>query len=302
MRNLTDRDGSSAPKCPEEPSLFDLKRGLAPFLILVVVGLLATIYYPTFLWMVARWTARDSYYAHGFLIPIVSLVWIFRKRAALASHVACRNRTGLAVIAMGALLQVLSSAFRVYFLSAISFVILLFGIVTYLFGKRIAREIWFPIAFLFLMIPLPLLAIAQVTLEMKFFVSEMSTSLLNMIGIHAIREGSYIYTPHAFVIVGDPCSGLRSFLAFLCLGLVFAYGDRLNAWKKLALVALGLPLALTSNVVRVFAMGLLAEIYGTELISTKVIHDGAGILAFVLALVCFLIARRKLEGTRVAIG
>jgi exosortase len=265
---------------------------------IIPAALLAYVYYPTFLWMVDRWNARDSYYAHGFLIPLISLYWLFKKRETFLTCEKKEEAKGLASIAGGAFLQLASSLFRVYFLSAISLVILLLGIVYYAFGRKALRESWFPISFLFLMIPLPLLVISQVTLEMKFFVSEISTLILNTIGISAIREGSYIYTPNAVVLVGDPCSGLRSFLAFLCLGFVFAYGSGLNTWKKGVLVVAGLPLAVLSNVIRVFAMGWLAEVYGMQLISTKVIHDGAGVVVFVIALVSFLILRRKLEAIR----
>jgi len=277
-----------------------MRRGVWQYFI--VVALLAYVYYPTFLWMVDRWSARDSYYGHGFLIPMVALYWIFKKRSSCMSCERTSNGIGYWVLAAGALIQLASSVLRIYFLSAISFVIVLFAIGYLLFGKALVKQVWFPIAFLLVMIPLPLLVISQVTLEMKFFVSEISTGLLNFIGIHAVREGSYIYTPNAMVLVGDPCSGLRSFLAFLCLGLIFAYGSRLGAWQKFAMVLLGLPLAVISNVIRVFAMGFLAEVYGMDLISTKVVHDGGGILVFVVALICFLAIRKKLETGGVSVG
>jgi len=269
---------------------------------IAIIGLLAYIYYPTFVWMVDRWSARDSYYGHGFLIPILTLFWLFKKRASLASCKRDTSRVGLSILVLGVVIQVLSSLFRVYFISAISFVIVLFGIIYFLHGKQVIKQIWFPVSFLFLMIPLPLLMISQITLEMKFFVSEISTFLLNHTGIQAVRQGSYIYTRNAIVLVGDPCSGLRSFLAFLCLGFVFAYMSRFETWKRILLVSVGLPLAVFSNVIRVFIMGFLAEVYGMDLIATKVVHDGGGILVFVIALGCFLLIRKKLEGIHVRLG
>ncbi|MBI4358122.1 MAG: exosortase/archaeosortase family protein [Candidatus Omnitrophica bacterium] len=260
-----------------------------------LIGLLTYTYYPTFAWMVDRWMARDSYFAHGFLIPLVSLYWIFKKRGELASCDRVSEPYGLIVLIAGILIQVFANVFRIYFVSAFSFVIVLLGGVLFLFGKNVARATWFPIAFLCLMIPLPLLVISEVTLKMKFFVSEIATYFLNAIGLQTIRQGSYIYTPNSVVLVGDPCSGLRSFLAFLCLGFVFAYGSHIDMWKKAVLIAVGLPLAIVSNIGRVFAMGLLGELYGVGFISTKVIHDGGGILAFVIAFFCFMMIRRKLE-------
>lgn len=262
--------------------------------LLSLVPLLAFAYYPTFVWMVERWMARDSYYAHGFLIPAVMFYWLFKKRKTLAALPAEFHAAGIPVLLAGVLLHVASSVFRVYFLSAFSFVFVLLVIALSLFGKRIFREVWFPICFLFLMIPLPLLIISQTTLKMKFFVSEISTYLINASGIHAVREGSYILTPKSLLLVGDPCSGLRSFLAFICLGFVFAYEGRLALWKRVVLVFSGLPLAVLSNVIRVYSLGMLGEIYGSKAIEGKV-HDASGVVVFIIAFATFMLIRKKLE-------
>lgn len=261
----------------------------------VLFLLLAYTYYPTFVWMVDRWMARDSYYAHGFLIPIISLFWVFQKRDQLSLIERQTEPFGLIILFIACAVQIFSSLFRIYFISAFSLVFMIFGAVYFLYGRKVLKEIWFPIIFLLLMIPLPLLFISEVTLKMKFFVSEISTFLINAIGIKAIRQGSYILTPNAVCLVGDPCSGLRSFLAFLCLGFVFSYSDKLSPWKKLVLISSGLPLAVVSNVVRVFAMSLIGEIYGMDLAKNKVVHDGAGVSVFVIALILFIFLRKKLE-------
>lgn len=263
----------------------------------VAGGLLAYIYYPTFAWMVDRWSARDSYFGHGFLIPVISLYWIIKKRAQLSAAPQESDLRGLFIMVPALLLQIFASLLRIYFVSGFSFVFLLLGAALFLFGKKVFGQIWFPIGFLFLMIPLPLLVISEITLQMKFFVSEITAGLLSYIGIQTTRAGSYLYTPHAMIIVGDPCSGFRSFLAFLCLGLVFAYGSRVSFWKKSFLVFAGLPLALISNIGRVFALTVLAEIYGNPFIQGWV-HDASGILMFVTALGVFLAMRKKLEAAR----
>lgn len=262
--------------------------------ILIPFGILAYVYYPTFLWMVDRWSVRDSYYSHGFLIPAVTLYWIYAKRKQLRETPLSADTLGLAVLLLGASMQIAASILRIYFLSAFSFVFMLFGTVQVLFGRAFLKQIWYPLAFLFLMIPLPLLTIADITLKMKFFVAQLAAGGLNAIGIHAVRQGSYIVTPHSTLLVGDPCSGLRSFLAFLCLGFVFAYGPQLNWWKKGILIVLGLPLAILFNVARVFSLSLLGEIYGPGFVSGK-LHDASGYAAFIAAFCIFLILRKKME-------
>ncbi len=94
---------------------------------LILGGLLAYIYYPTFLWMIDRWSARDSYFAHGFIIPFVSLFWIYQKRNVLALVEKKSEVVGLLILLFAAAVQIFSSLFRVYFISAFSFVFLILG-------------------------------------------------------------------------------------------------------------------------------------------------------------------------------
>ena len=261
---------------------------------LLPLSILVCVYVPTFLWMVDRWVARDSYYGHGFLIPLVSLYWIFKSRREL---VACEKKTdsrGLILLVLGDLLQVTSSVLRIYFLSAISLVLILQGGILFLFGEKVFRKAWFPVFFLLLMIPLPLLLISDITLKMKFVVSEIAAACLRGMGIPALREGSYLHMRHASVLVGDPCSGLRSFLAFLCLGFVFAYESPLRGWRRLVIAVSGLPIAVLSNALRIFFLALMSEIYGTQVIQGW-IHDFTGLATFAFATALFLILRRKLE-------
>ena len=262
---------------------------------LLMAGLIY-IYYPAFVWMVDRWTVRDSYYGHGCLIPLVSLYWLYQKRDLFLTPSGQTGTGGLYLILVGAVTQIASYFLRFYFLSAFSFVLVLMGIVFFYFGGQVFKKTWFPLAFLFLMVPLPLLVIAQVTLKMKFFVSQISAGIVNFMGIAAARHGSYIYTPHAVLVVGDPCSGLRSFLAFFTLGFVFAYDEKLTFGKKAVLVFSGLPLAIISNVVRVTFLTLVGEIYGMQYTGPESkVHDASGIGVFILAFLIFMMIKRKLE-------
>ena len=136
---------------------------------LVLLSLLGYLYYPTFVWMVDRWSARDSYYGHGFLIPLVSLYWLYKKRDLFLKVGNPSWIGGLCVLGLGAAVQIVSYYLHFYFLSAFSLVIVLMGLIYFFYGQKVFRRAWFPVAFLFLMIPLPLLVIAQVTLKMKFF-------------------------------------------------------------------------------------------------------------------------------------
>lgn len=262
--------------------------------LIPIAALLIAAYYPGFVWMADRWGARDSYYGHGFLIPLVTLYWLFKKRHTLAALPAEFGAFGLVFLLLGGAAHIVSSALRIYFLSGFSFVLILLGIAGVMYGRKIFSQVWFPLSFLALAVPMPLLVISQTTLKMKFFVSEMAAKLLTLSHIPSYREGSYLFTPHSFLLVGDPCSGLRSFLAFICLGFVFAYEGKMPLWKRLVLVVSGLPLAILSNVVRVYALGMIAEIYGMKSIEGAV-HDASGVVVFIMAFLIFMGIKNQLE-------
>ena len=40
--------------------------------LLFLSVLLLVAYIPAFSWMYERWTARDTYYSHGLLVPLIS--------------------------------------------------------------------------------------------------------------------------------------------------------------------------------------------------------------------------------------
>jgi exosortase len=140
--------------------------------------------------------------------------------------------------------------------------------------------------------------ISQITLQMKFFAAAAAVSWIQATGIPAVREGSYIYMPNAVMLVGDPCSGLRSFLAILCLGFFLVYDMKAPLWKKIAFVLCGWPIAVFANISRVYFLGLVAGIYGSEYAKEGATpHDVSGYFVFVIAFALLFWARKKMEGT-----
>lgn len=263
----------------------------------LVAGILGYLYFPTFAWMVDRWLAKDSYFSHGFLIPVASAFWIWKERKSLHPTADHPQAWAYALFFAGAVLQGVSALLRIYFLSCFSFVVILFALTQLMFGTQVFRRVWYPIFFLLLMVPLPLLVVSQITLQMKFFVATVATSWIKATGIPAIREGSYVVMPNAVMLVGDPCSGLRSFLAILCLGFFLVYDMKGTLWHKIVFIVCGWPIAILANVSRVYFLGLVAEIYGPQYSQEGAWpHDVSGYLVFVVAFILLLWVRKKMEG------
>lgn len=260
-----------------------------------ILLLLAFIYYPAFIWMWSRWFAADSYYAHGPLIPVISGVLIWLKRRELAAAPVKSSKLGLGLLLAGLLLHVVSAFARVNFSSAYSFFFVFLGVILYLFGKKVTRVIFFPLCFLLFMIPGPIAIVAATTLRMKLFAAHMSAWVVELFGIPIIREGSSVYMPNTSTVVGDPCSGLKSLISLSALGILFAYIVKASYPRKIALFLASIPVAIIANIIRTTATLLIANKYGDEIITNGFLHEGFGLMVFVIAFVGLFLVGRLLK-------
>jgi len=85
------------------------------------------------------------------------------------------------------------------------------------------------------------------------------------------------------VDVANPCSGLRSLLAMTALTSAYAFATQRTLWKKLALFAASIPLAIAGNIVRIVVIGLIAESFG-EKVAVGLIHEYSGYVVFIVAI------------------
>ena len=249
----------------------------------ILALILGVIFFPTLVSMAGRFTAADSYYSHGFLIPPLSAFLIWRKRKALKALPIEPSPIGLWVLSGGLLLHVISSLLKLNFGSYLAIVIVLQGLGLYLFGKKINRLVLFPIALLLFMIPLPGVVIIGTSFRMKMFAARASTYLINLIGISAIRDGSILFLPNGGqLMIGDPCSGLRSLISLLALGALFTQFVNGSRLKKQALFLSSIPIALLSNMLRIIMLAWVTYVYG-EQAAMGFFHDFSGLLVFVFA-------------------
>ncbi len=250
---------------------------------LITLSIIALIaYLPTFKWMIERWSATDTYYSHGFLVPFISIFILWLKRDKLKKLRIEPVKSGWVFFIGGLFVHIIANSFRISFVSGFSLIVVLIGLVLLLLGKNHLREFMFPILFLAFMIPLPELAIANLSFRLKIFAAQVSTLIVNKLGVPAIRDGSVIKTIHSSLMVEDPCSGIRSLISLIALGALMAYFSNISKIKKSILFLSSIPIAISTNVIRIIALTLVSEIYGQQY-ATGWFHNTMGILVFVFA-------------------
>ncbi len=200
-----------------------------------LAGLVA--YLPTFLSLAVSYTGGDSYYAHWFLIPPVSALLIWLRKDKLRQLRVESYGLGLPLAAGSLLLHVFAVWFRVDFVSAFSLVVTVWGLALYLFGKRIVREISFPLLFLLFMVPLPGTFIAPIAFHMKILSGKIAVRLYDLLRGTALLTGSKITFAQGDPLwMGYECSGLKSVISLSSLGAAIAYLVRISRARKVFLL------------------------------------------------------------------
>lgn len=249
----------------------------------IIFILLIIIYLPTFIWMVIRFEATETYYSHGYLVPLISLVLIYLKRDKLKALKKDTSTLGLILIIASLALYIITLILNIGFMGGVSLLITLVGLSLYLGGVNYTKEIWFPLFFLIFMVPLPRILVIHISFKMKLLAAKAATFLINKLGIRAFCDGSIVYLPNTILTVGSPCSGLRSLIALLGLGALFAYVADLPKAKKYLLFLVSIPLAFMGNILRITLLLWIAYKYGSE-VATGKFHDYSGYAIFVFTL------------------
>lgn len=229
---------------------------------------------------------HDPDYSHGFLVPVFSAFLVWRKRRELRSLPLRPSLWGLAGIPMALAVLVVGKLGAELFLQRSSFVLLLAAVVVCFLGWRWLRALLFPLAFLFLMIPIPAILYDQISLPLQFFASRLASSLLTLSGVPVLREGNIIQLPAMTLEVAEACSGIRSLISLVALAIIYGYFMEPRIWRRVVLVAAAVPIAVIANAVRIMGTGLLVEYWSPEA-GTGFFHAFSGWLIFVLAL-CLL--------------
>lgn len=253
----------------------------------ILVILIAVLYGGVLARLAEDWL-HDPDYSHGFLVPLFSAYLVWRKRGTLRRLPLRPSWYGLPAIALALGVFIVGKLGAELFLTRSSLVLLLAAVVLYFLGWRWLRALLFPLAFLFLMIPIPAILYDRISLPLQFSASRLASGLLAAVGVPVLREGNIIQLPAMTLEVAEACSGIRSLISLVALAVIYGYFLEPTLWRRVVLVAAAVPIAVVANALRIMGTGLLVE-YWSASAGTGFFHAFSGWLIFVLAL-CLLFA------------
>ena len=234
-----------------------------------------------------RW-ASDPNYGHGILIPLIALYFVFVNRSRITGFTPKPCIFGLVIVLFGMFLRYVSMPLASVVLAGIAMVVMANGLLMYVGGWQVYKALWFPAVYLFLMLPLPDMIHTMLAFPLQLFASKVSAAILQYVfGVSLMLQGNVLILANQTLSVEEACSGMRSILGLVALGVAFAYLAKRNFWEQAILVASTIPIAITVNVIRILVTALLHE-WGYSSLAEGVYHTLTGWFVFLFALVMFL--------------
>ncbi|MDI6773935.1 MAG: exosortase/archaeosortase family protein [Verrucomicrobiota bacterium] len=234
-------------------------------------------------WTVRQWNDPGGEAMHGWLIPLVSLFFLWRKRREIMRACGDMDARALAVVVVSLFLYWAGCRAQQPRLGMLAFIGLAWSIPWHLFGYGMARQVLFPCVYLVFAIPMGFLV--PFTFPLRLLSCVVSAGLLNGFGVAVHRVGTAILDARnqAFALnVDDPCSGINSLIALGALTAAYGYATQKTATRAWLLFLSAAPIAVAGNVARIVTIAVVAKTLGTEA-AMRVYHDFSGLIVFPLA-------------------
>jgi exosortase A len=271
------------------PRAFDVPnrwRGPLSGLLVLLVAIL-TLYSQTARGMVAIWSVSDTY-AHGFVVPFISLWLIWRIRHSLAAYVPRPSPSAWILMLGAACLWLAGDLVAVNAVTHLSLVLLLVLAVPAILGWSVTLAMAFPLGFLFFAVPIGDFMLPQ----LMEWTADFTIWALRLSGIPVYREGLQFIIPSGAWSVVEACSGIRYMIASVTVGCLFAYLSYSSIKKRLVFLGVAILVPLVANWMRAYMIVMIGHLSGNEL-ATGVDHLIYGWVFFgvVILIMLFIGAR-----------
>ena len=266
---------------PNADSPVALRSPLPLWQKIILAGLLLWLYAPVLIHLVAQW--MNPYFGHGFFVPLFSAYVVWIERGRLARVPIRPSWSGLLVLAFALCLLVAGEMGVELFTARLSLLFVLAGLIVLFGGWNFFRAVFFPWAFLLLMIPIPAILFNQITFPLQLLASRVAAEVLSWLSVPVLLQGNVIELAHSRLEVAEACSGIRSLMSLFTLSIIYGYLVEKRRWVRWLLAFASVPIAVVANSVRIIGTGMLVQYWDAEKAEGD-LHGLWGVIIFVISL------------------
>ena len=241
-------------------------------------------------------TTQVQDWGHTLLIPFISGYFVYLQREKLALQRFAPSWTAFVLLFVGLAIYSASAfgppAIQHHNVRGVGVGFALLGCLLAVFGTASFRWLWFPWAYWWVFgQTISERVMSRVTERLQDWSAIGADILLNTLGIDTDRVGNVLTvhmsdgTTHP-LNVAEACSGMRTLMAFLAIGVALAALGLPRWWQRVLLVVAGVPISLFVNVLRVASLGMLSMVDSN--FSTGEFHSMVGLVWLIPAFLMFL--------------
>lgn len=237
-------------------------------------------------WAKLAWNPEQDQ-EHSWIVPFVFLGLVAYHWEEMVKAPKQGSKLGLAFVGIGALFYLLSTRCIEARMALGSVPFLIFGSVLYVWGKNVARIMFFPCAFLIFLIPFGF--VQAWTFQGQFVITHTVSILANLVGIQTTALGTTLSGQNGsfHFDVAEGCSGIHSVIAITMLTSVYMHLMESQIWKKAVVLLCSIGFAIIGNIGRIFTILLVAKLFGANLAGGKY-HTISGYLIYPFAILAMI--------------
>jgi len=232
---------------------------------------------------------QDDLRSYTALVPVISGYLLYVRPS---KDIAYRSSVGAAILVSAIGIAALGAAIGLEGLSAHdNLTLMMLAYVSFIvatgfvcLGSEWMRAAAFPVAFLIFMVPLPDAAVNWLELALVAASADAAAWMFRVTGTPMLQEGVILTLPNIVLEVARECSGIRSTVVLFITSVLAANLFLQSTSRRIALVALVIPLAIARNGFRILVIGLLCVYIGPHM-SDSFIHHRGGPIFFALSLI-----------------
>ena len=247
-------------------------------LFLILTALLLYIYWVPLVYMESWWNAKEEY-SHGYLIPFVTLYFIWQKKADILKVDFNGSWLGLLLLIFGLFIGFAGIASSVYTVQQYGFLISLYGLIYAFVGWKAFRIMLVPLLILIFMIPLPNFIYFNLSQKLQLISSAIGVAVIRLFDISVYLEGNVIDLGVYKLQVVEACSGLRYLFPLMSFGFICAYLFSAPFWQRALIFLTTIPITVLMNSFRIGMIGVLVDNFGIEQ-AEGFLHDFEGWIIF----------------------
>ena len=238
----------------------------------------------------------NELYSHMVLIPLISGYFVYSKRKTIFVNKKYSFAAGTILTIAGIIFYLLGINQQIklnqndyLFVTVSSALISWTGGLIFFYGTQTFRNALFPLLFLAFMIPIPTYIIDKIVFFLQVGTAEAASIFFKLIGITVFREGLIFQLSNVSVEVAKECSGIRSSMATVIIGVLLEQIFLRSWWRKAVLLLSIIPLIIIKNGIRVTVLTLLGNYVDSNFLTHSALHKSGGIVFFMPIIIILMV-------------